>query len=572
MAVTLDPVEQIRREIEELADRTDLSPGERVVKLNMLADDLNLIQGRARAYAADIDLLREAEHAGQAEMWMELRENAAIREQLIERGIATPEELDAAGLFALDRLAEMEEEGTLSEAYDWIERLHPRGRGGKWIEKLGSVSLGGRGGRGFKGDLAPKRPKAAKAPKRPRAPEAPPAPEAPEAPEAPKPERRELVAKPPKPERVVARKPTKMVPTGKPDEEFTPTLGPKDLRLPDPPTQEQVQEALNKARSIGLNDWPPRKGRVSRRMFPSDDPADPQDTEQQFSMLNPDTGDPVYAPEREAIHDRIIDMLLRQRKEFTHPDGETEMIPDPEGEYLEPPDDVPRSLWLAGGTASGKTTALKQNPDVMPENAVHIDVDEIKGFLDEYQEMKKGGDRYAAFGVHEESSWIGKRLQKEAQARKLNIVVDGTGDSPLQDGTSKFVGKIRDMHEAGYTNSVFYVNADTDVAVVRATGRALGSGRWVPEPTIREVHENVSKNFPHILGLAQSGMITDLRMFDTNGREPIQMVGVEDGEPVIHDRATYERFLAKGGLRVEDARMRSIRKSLGVEGEGGTSA
>ena len=105
-----------------------------------------------------------------------------------------------------------------------------------------------------------------------------------------------------------------------------------------------------------------------------------------------------------------------------------------------------------------------------------INPDEMKDRLPEYREMIEGGEKFAASGVHEESSDLGKRLQKDAMDLGLNVVVDGTGDSK----PGKFTGKMVDMDKSGYEVNALYVTIPTDEAVVRATTRAMKSGRWVP--------------------------------------------------------------------------------------------
>jgi predicted ABC-type ATPase len=93
----------------------------------------------------------------------------------------------------------------------------------------------------------------------------------------------------------------------------------------------------------------------------------------------------------------------------------------------------------------------------------------------------------------------------------LNVVVDGTGDSKK----GKFAGKMKDMDGAGYDVSALYVTIPTDEAVVRATKRAMKSGRWVPEPELRSQHKNVSANFEDVAALPFCPK--DLKLYDNSG-------------------------------------------------------
>ena len=262
----------------------------------------------------------------------------------------------------------------------------------------------------------------------------------------------------------------------------------------------------------------------------------------------------VYTPERQQLHDEIIDTLLRQRKAVPvlNEDGspkldyrgvpKVEMYPDPDGEPLQPAGEK-RVLFVAGGTASGKSSALalEENADVMPENAVNIDPDEIKAMLPEYVQMVLARDKYAAVGVHLESGDIAKRLLDEAQIRGLNITRDGTGDSP----EPKFAKEISKMAAAGYAPHLFYVNAPTEVAVERAAERARETGRHVPESQIREIHKNVSARFVEdIRPLIEDGTISKLSMYQTEG-DPVLFAEGVGGSFRVTSQALYDTFVLK---------------------------
>lgn len=328
---------------------------------------------------------------------------------------------------------------------------------------------------------------------------------------------------------------------------------------------EEIQKDLALAEKIGLNDWP-EKGDVANRVL-----GDHKDTEAKFAvMVNMGTAEepkmePVYHDQaRLRLHEQIIDALLRKRKEITLPDGNKVEVPDPEGEYLLPTaDGKPRVLFFGGGTASGKSTALKmdENKHVRPPDAVEIDVDQIKSMLPEFNEMVAGGDKYAASGVHEESSWLGKLLQERAMERGLNVIVDGTGDSPMKPGSEgKFVSKMQKFKDKGYDVSAFYVSAPTDVAIIRAAKRATEDGRWVPIPEIKSIHKGVSERWANeVVQALSTGLISEVRGYDTRGGKPHPMFGPrtqgvetqelrhldEEGRFVVFDEHLYDEFVNK---------------------------
>ena len=230
----------------------------------------------------------------------------------------------------------------------------------------------------------------------------------------------------------------------------------------------------------------------------------------------------------------------------------------------------PKMLFMQGGTAAGKSHALKKAKNVVPRNAVTIDADDIKGQLPEYQQMMgarhpetlPGGkviqvpdapDRYAAAAVHEESSMLAKHIQRLAAAARMNIVVDGTGDSVIakRDASgnitehSKFAKKLIAARQDGYEPHVFGVNAPTDVAVRSATSRARKTGRWVPEPEIRKIHRTVSANLPEIQSLIADGTVKHAEFWDRSSGEMRKIASTKGNRLVIHDQKAWQAHLDK---------------------------
>lgn len=73
------------------------------------------------------------------------RENATLREEFLRRGLADSDDLDRLGWVSHAELDLWEAAGVLDvglaglQEVDWTAVLHPRGRGGKWIDKLGGA-------------------------------------------------------------------------------------------------------------------------------------------------------------------------------------------------------------------------------------------------------------------------------------------------------------------------------------------------------------------------------------------------------------------------------------------------
>jgi predicted ABC-type ATPase len=238
--------------------------------------------------------------------------------------------------------------------------------------------------------------------------------------------------------------------------------------------------------------------------------AAPKDTLKKYQRP-----DGTFTPERAALHKKIIDGILAGHSPQAHP----------------------VATFFGGGPAAGKSTALKATH----EDSVHVDPDEIKAQLPEYQQMLDAGDPKAAAYVHEESSYLAKQAVKEAQRRRLNLTWDGTGDSHID----KLAGKVNDAKRHGYMTEGKYVTVDTDEAVRRAQARAEATGRHVPETFIRETHAAVSDAYAKA---AKMGLFDKTELWDTSGKTPV-LVAHKDpgGKFTVHDPAAWQRFLDKAG-------------------------
>lgn len=236
-------------------------------------------------------------------------------------------------------------------------------------------------------------------------------------------------------------------------------------------------------------------------------------TTRPVDTLEMHTRDGRLSPEREALHQRIIDQHLA---------GKT-------------PVDHPVATFLGGGTASGKSTVLAGE---QPNNVV-IDADAVKAMLPEYGQMLTSGDKRAAALAHEESSLIAKKIKAAAEQNKLNYTLDGTGDSAF----SKMLGKVQAAARHGYLTVGKYVTVPTETAIERARARAAKTGRMPPVSVIREIHSSVSDVFGKLMA---GGHLDAAELWDTSGPKPT-LVGSKalGGHWNVHQPHLYQQFLDK---------------------------
>jgi len=237
-------------------------------------------------------------------------------------------------------------------------------------------------------------------------------------------------------------------------------------------------------------------------------------------------GNTIYTPQRLKLHNEILEDTLK---------GAT-------------PVDRPEVIVLGGGPASGKTAAKTASQKRFKGNAAAVDTDEIRTKLPEYAELLKKKSVHAAAITHEEASELGKRIFKEGQRRKLNMIADGTGDTSYEAISKKVAG-----YRANGATKVFgnYVSIDTDEAMKRMTGRAKKTGRWVPEEVLRSTHESVSQIVPRAI---KDDLFDSFTLWDNNaeGKAAEVVASWSKGKKLeIADDRMWRSFLAKGNEGLE---------------------
>jgi predicted ABC-type ATPase len=233
-----------------------------------------------------------------------------------------------------------------------------------------------------------------------------------------------------------------------------------------------------------------------------------------------------WTAERATLHDDIVTKML----------GDTRTSNEP------------TVFMTGGGPASGKSTLLDSGQVAIPGRgaAVHVDADAIKAELPEYVSLTEAQDPRAAAFVHEESSYLSKRILGEASKRPLDIVYDTTGDGSVDNLASK----LEPLRRQGHRVVGYYASNDTDLAVQLAEARGRKTGRFVPEQFIRDTHVGVSRVLPQAI---ERGLFDEVYLYDTNVKGQARLVMSARGRNVtIHNDALWRDFLRKAGLKPED--------------------
>ena len=243
-------------------------------------------------------------------------------------------------------------------------------------------------------------------------------------------------------------------------------------------------------------------------------PANPKGLDSESQFKNPDGS---WTKERQALHDSIVAQHLASASPVKNPEAH----------------------MMGGGPASGKSVAQGSGQMNIPSNHVLIDADAIKQHLPEYNSMVAAKDFNAAAFAHEESSYLSKRILKEASAKSYNTMLDGTGDS----GIKALESKIGMMKENGAKVVANYVTVQTETALERNRARAAKTGRLPPEEMVRQCHKVVSQVVPEAI---KRGLFDEFSLYDTNGSGAKKIASAKGKELTIHDEHLWNQFLAKG--------------------------
>lgn len=220
-----------------------------------------------------------------------------------------------------------------------------------------------------------------------------------------------------------------------------------------------------------------------------------------------------FTPEREALHDQLVSEALAG-------------VPRSEN---------PTVVFLGGGAASGKSTAIAGSGIDINEKHVTINPDDVKKKLPEYKQ--KSPAEAAAF-THEESSYVSKRIQAAAVQGQKDIVVDAVGDT----SAANMNKKIDAAKAKGYRTVGTYVTIPTAEAQARAAARGVKEGRVVPPDVVAAGHRGVSNTFPQIMT-----RFDEVSLFNNEIRGNLRLIGSgKNGTFNVEDEGLWSDFLAKG--------------------------
>lgn len=237
--------------------------------------------------------------------------------------------------------------------------------------------------------------------------------------------------------------------------------------------------------------------------------------------------DGSYSEDRSDLHEKIFDKYLSHIK----------------------PSDKPVAILLGGGSGSGKSSALRAATSMMGgmDNFVHIDADEMKKDLPEYEAMNRFGDEGAASHAHDESSDLTSELIRRSMDQSKSFVYDST-----MKNTEKFKKLIAELKNQGFHVHISYADTDKETATKRAEERAKQTGRKVPQDVINESHDGSRKALTQLHGLADSVVV-----HDTTTGPPPKTVYERHGKDSHFDKDWHKASSERGLILKSEAKAKA---------------
>jgi predicted ABC-type ATPase len=199
--------------------------------------------------------------------------------------------------------------------------------------------------------------------------------------------------------------------------------------------------------------------------------------------------------------------------------------------------DDPQAILTMGGPGSGKTTLLNS---INKNGFVLIDADDIKSKLPEFLIGLGAGDKEIGNKVQWTSIRLVIDLMEKAQARGLNLIMDGTGGN-----FDVYKKTVEDLKGKGYRINIMAQHAPAEEGIKRAVARAelplsMGGGRYVPEHFITWSYQNIPGNFLRLAKMVDEASLTDSRGDKTMAKYRDGKITEVDPKP-MKEYAKYAR-------------------------------
>jgi SPP1 gp7 family putative phage head morphogenesis protein len=206
-----------------------------------------------------------------------------------------------------------------------------------------------------------------------------------------------------------------------------------------------------------------------------------------------------YREQRKELHQKILDEKLSKVQSS----------------------DKPIAILTGGGSGSGKTSVIEASLGNMKDQMVHVDADDIKKSIPEYNDLVSRNSPTAAAQAHDESSDLSSELINRSIAEKKPFLYDST-----MKNKEKFERLTKKLKDNGYEVHIVFADCPLEEAKSRAAARARSTGRKVPDSVIEESHAGAIDGLKYLSKMADSTSV-----FSTAGKPPPRLAYSKSGKP-----------------------------------------
>lgn len=218
-----------------------------------------------------------------------------------------------------------------------------------------------------------------------------------------------------------------------------------------------------------------------------------------FNKKNKDTGD--MDPSRVAFDEKEIQKEIARQEEQLRKNG------------IEPKYER-KATFVFGLPAAGKSRL--SDPLKQEMGAFEIDADLMKQHIPEFQK-----DPQMVSAVHEESSWMSKKMNKQLRDKGANLVIGKVGGEKNYDS---ILSMMKELKEAGYDIDIQVAHKDLDKALEANLGRFINRyndkenwGNKPPRIVRTSQHFNTQKTyFETAIKLFNQGLVSGYKFIDVN--------------------------------------------------------
>lgn len=236
------------------------------------------------------------------------------------------------------------------------------------------------------------------------------------------------------------------------------------------------------------------------------------------------------------------------------------------------PQDKPLGVVLGGTPGAGKSILIADIKRRMNNNTIVINGDDFRVYHPNFKEIyQKYGANFPQY-TSDFSNRMVERVIKEAQKKKLNLVVEGTFRK-----ASTPINTLSELKENGYKTEAMIIVTDKKIAwtsTIERYEKDLKAGHYarkVDRTSFNEVAENLAKNVKIVLDTGKADRLTvysrEKQLFNSKKDNPEKIMQVINDElNGINQKKNLSKMLSEhlntASKKLNDGKKHSLNNNI----------